>query len=95
MPHSIDEEQPAAVDDEPTEDLSVPAEASSPSQEAKDVTMGEGEPAMETLEPEAMAKIKLEDLFDDVLSDEEFPSSAPVKEAPPSSPPNETPGSPV
>jgi DNA primase small subunit len=37
--------------------------------------------------PDAKKDVKLEDLFDDVDSDEEFPSSRPVDTPAPSSPP--------
>lgn len=60
-----------------------------------DVEMDAGEtPAADAVPPKK--EVKLEDLFADVDSDEEFPSSAPVKhEDPSSSSPTSSPASPM
>ena len=66
------------------DDAGVPDALESTTSEAAngDVDMnGSEEPA-----PQVKKEVKLEDLFADVDSDEEFPSSAPVKDAPSSSP---------
>lgn len=81
MPHSTDAEarsSPAAVKDEPMEDGGAVPD---------DVEMAELQDDAATVAAaaeEPKKDVKLEELFDDVDSDEEFPSSAPV--AQPSSP---------
>ncbi|EWG43619.1 DNA primase small subunit [Fusarium verticillioides 7600] len=73
MPHSVEEEamsSPSNVKDEPTEETGISDEA--PNATEADVKMNE----TEDVKKEAK---QLEDLFDDVDSDEEFPSSAAVQ----------------
>lgn len=104
MPHSVSPEanSPIAVPDETMADSPVPPNADG------DVAMAEADaPAVaapEAAAPEASAPepsateqkkdIKLEDLFDDADSDDEFPSSKP-QETPESSPEILTPPSPT
>ncbi|KAF5984052.1 DNA primase small subunit [Fusarium coicis] len=73
MPHSVEEEAmspPSNVKDEPTEETGISDEA--PNATEADVKMNE----TEDVKKEAK---QLEDLFDDVDSDEEFPSSAAIQ----------------
>lgn len=83
MPHSIDDPQssPAAVKDEPMEeDAGIPNDVDAAASNADDdVDMIGAQDSSAAVKKE---DVKLEQLFDDVDSDEEFPSSAPVKVAP-------------
>lgn len=81
MPHSITPEamsSPNTVKDEPTEETAISNEvAPAP---AADVDMaGAEENAEESKEDSKKDIKKLEDLFDEDDSDDEFPSSAPVQ----------------
>lgn len=84
MPHSLDDPQssPAAVKDEPMEeDAGIPngVDAAASNADDDDVDMVGAPDSSAAVKKE---DVKLEQLFDDVDSDEEFPSSAPVKAAP-------------
>lgn len=88
MPHSTEMESrssPSAVKDEPMEDEATIPNGISSATNGDDVDMDE---AQDSTKPEEDAKkdVKLEDLFADVDSDEEFPSSAPVAQPGSSSP---------
>ncbi|KAF4979580.1 hypothetical protein FZEAL_4250 [Fusarium zealandicum] len=75
MPHSITPEamsSPSNVKDEPTEETGIP----NTTEEAPEVDVDMAEP-----EDSKKDVKQLEDLFDDVDSDEEFPSSAPVQQS--------------
>lgn len=93
MPHSTDSKSPAgspagsvndapspagSVKDEPMEDSGIPDSVTVAAD--GDVAMGEAEAA------DVKKEVKLDELFADVDSDDEFPSSAP-KQEPVSSPP--------
>lgn len=93
MPHSIKEphsSSPAAVKDEPMDEAGIPGSVEAANNDEDDIDMVQvpangGETAVKKED------VKLDQLFADVDSDEEFPSSAPVKEArsspqPPASP---------
>ncbi|KAH0427600.1 DNA primase small subunit [Colletotrichum camelliae] len=104
MPHSVSPEanSPTAVPDETMADSPIPPNADSQATDG-DVAMAEADapavaapevPATEASAPDQKKDIKLEDLFDDADSDDEFPSSKP-QETPESSPEILTPPSPT
>lgn len=75
MPHSTTPEamsSPAPVKDEPMEEAGIEAPLAPADAPAADVDMDESKDTKKDIK-------KLEDLFDDVDSDDEFPSSAPVQ----------------
>ncbi|KEY67951.1 hypothetical protein S7711_02159 [Stachybotrys chartarum IBT 7711] len=85
MPHAIPEEAPSSprpVKDEPMDDAGVPENTEQAVDTDVDMSdTQDSKPASQTVKPE----VKLEDLFDDLDSDEDIPSSAPVQDGPPSS----------
>ncbi|KAL3952241.1 hypothetical protein ACCO45_013958 [Purpureocillium lilacinum] len=92
MPHSVEggpQAPQGAVKDEPMDDAGIPSSA--PDADG-DVNMQAPEAAAAAPQP-VKKEVQLENMFDDD-SDDEFPSSAPVKEQP-SSPPARAPASPV
>lgn len=99
MPHSVAAEprsSPGAVKDEPMEeDSGIPGTVGPAADADQDVDM-DGATAQDDADatPEAGKQgVKLEELFVDVDSDDEFPSSAPVKEqasSPPAGPASPT-----
>ncbi|KAI0017108.1 prim-pol domain-containing protein [Xylariomycetidae sp. FL0641] len=95
MPHSVtepskDSPAPAEADDKMAD---APAQNDDGQAADNDIPMAETEPTPETTNGDGKKEVKLEDLFADVESDEEFPSSRP-KDEKASSPPI-APSSPV
>lgn len=94
MPHSLSpnsKSSPAAVKDEPMDDAAIPGEIEG-HPDANDVDMDQTPTQSQTQgreaeEGEAKKEVKLDELFADVDSDEDFPSSAPVPKQEPSSSP--------
>jgi DNA primase small subunit len=93
MPHSESpkgKSSPAAVKDEPMDDAAIPSQVEDHAVGEADVDMDQSQSQSQTQGRDEQTKkdVKLEDLFADVDSDDDFPSSAPVpKQEPASSPP--------
>lgn len=88
MPHSIKAEPPSSqpgVKDEPMDDAGIPNEVDGPAAD-DDIDMLEIKSPPQSGGGGAKEEVKLDALFADDESDEEFPSSMPVNVAP-SSPP--------
>lgn len=79
MPHA-EGSSPAAVKDEPVDDAGITS--SIPQGNDDDVDMLDASGAAADASAVKKADVKLDDLFANDDSDEEFPSSAPVKAAP-------------
>lgn len=85
MPHAESQSSPAPVKDEAQDDTGIPSGVG-PSND-DDIDMVDSNAVPEVAQPSKNGDVKLDELFADVDSDEEFPSSAPVKTEPPSSSP--------
>lgn len=88
MPHSLDPEpkpSQATIKDEPMDETGIDAALADANDDDVDMVQvpSDTEAAVPTVKKESRLDALL---FDDVDSDEEFPSSAPVKQ-PPTSPP--------
>ena len=95
MPHSVemDEKSPAGlVKDEPMEDTDIPSDVQATGDNDGDAKMDDGPDT--NGEGSSKNDVKLDDLFADVESDDEFPSSAPIKNEVASSP-EQAPASPT
>lgn len=85
MPHSVemDEKSPAGlVKDEPMEDTDIPGDVQAAEENDGDAKMDEASES----KAGGVDKKELNELFADIESDDEFPSSAPVKNEAMSSP---------
>ncbi len=85
MPHAESQSSPAPVKDEAMDDSGIPSSIGPSNEDDIDMVDPNGAPEVE--QPSKKGDVKLDELFADVDSDEEFPSSAPVKAEPRSSSP--------
>lgn len=110
MPHSIPDDNMSSprgvVKDEPMEDTAIPSEITDANKDNSHVDVDtdvdidididmEGGSTQEEAPAAVKKEVKLDELFADVESDDEFPSSAPVAKDPVSSSPSAAPASPM